>query len=530
MRWRRRGCRIFAVLSGWCCCAEPAQAQLVVVAQLGEAPAVEHAELAYAFGDGSPVTWLSLRVAQGPIAVVAALPREARARNSLDAWFPALEDSASPRALPPPDRTACGRAPSPVRVSWPRARGSAAQAELMVASAEDVAVALAVQGFSQPDRLPEASAYAIWSWSAQPGAYTTRTVRIEGGVGPQPLWPSGAFPVVVSALTPGAMSYAGERDKQLLDVTFLAGEHATSDYRDVAQQWLQSRPEPLVEMRGRGPLFDWTIYNDLLTLEPLVASYARRAADEAELADGRVADDVGVAFEAVTPERATLVRMLVSSAAGVEPALWLGGGLAVAPLIIAQRLDEAACSPAIEPRPVPVVPGPRQVGPAPPSGAAPPEQVAYEPGSLSSEPVELGCSGSPEPAPSGEPYDDEQPDIDCASDTSNSSDGDDPDCSSDTSGSSSEADCSSDTSSTSDSDESCSGDTATEGEDTSYDGDTCTGQAAPRTQRQALFSSDPGQVVRRPRPSRLKLSLWSLGLAAIVLPIRRRKRGNRRDG
>ena len=34
----------------------------------GEPPAIQHAELAYALGDGQPVTWLSLRVERGPVA------------------------------------------------------------------------------------------------------------------------------------------------------------------------------------------------------------------------------------------------------------------------------------------------------------------------------------------------------------------------------------------------------------------------------------------------------------------------------
>jgi hypothetical protein len=163
--------------------------------------------------------------------------------------------------------------------------------------------------------------------------------------------------------------------------------------------------------------------------------------------------------------------------------------------------------------------------------------------------VEFDCWGSPRPEPA--PYYDDEDDRDttCSGDTSSSSEADtsDTDCSGDTS-SSSEADtsdpiCAGDTSSTSESDDSepdCSSDSASSSssdddtscdggpgdsgeDDDSYDGDTCTASAAPdRAPRKSQAAISRGR--RLERPARLKTSLWSLGFAAVVLPIRRRKR------
>lgn len=145
------------------------------------------------------------------------------------------------------------------------------------------------------------------------------------------------------------------------------------------------------------------------------------------------------------------------------------------------------------------------------------------------EPVEVSCGGSPEPEPTGtyDYYGNDDTDESCSADTTSDyeSGQEDTDCSSDTSGgsdTSEDVDCSSDSSSTSStsSDDSCSGDSSTS-ETSGYDGDTCTGQAAPRegSERRA-----------QGRPKRLKTSLWSLAFAAVVLPIRRRKRGTNASG
>src|SRR6185436_17744414 len=132
---------VLAMLAGLAS-AGSARAQLLVATTPGDVPAIAHAELAYATGEGTPVTWLSLRLARGPVALVAALPPAAIAEPALDAWFAALEATASPNVLLPDDATNCGRAPSFVHVSWPRAAGAAAT-ELAVTTTEDVAAALA---------------------------------------------------------------------------------------------------------------------------------------------------------------------------------------------------------------------------------------------------------------------------------------------------------------------------------------------------------------------------------------------------
>src|SRR5688500_14298807 len=104
--------------------AGSASAQLLVAAPPEVVDAVAHAELAYALGDGPPVTWVSLRVRHAPVALVAALPEGAAAELGLDAWLSALETTASPRVLLPRNTTDCGET-SFVEVAWPRSAGVA---------------------------------------------------------------------------------------------------------------------------------------------------------------------------------------------------------------------------------------------------------------------------------------------------------------------------------------------------------------------------------------------------------------------
>src|SRR5882672_649926 len=141
MRIPRGSVRFVLVSALGVCAAAPADAQLLVAATPGDPPAIAHAELAYAVGAGTPVTWLSLRVQRGPVALVAALPENAVAEPALDAWFKALEVTASPNVLLPRDATDCGRLGSFVHVSWPRSSGTPAS-ELALSTPEDVTAAL----------------------------------------------------------------------------------------------------------------------------------------------------------------------------------------------------------------------------------------------------------------------------------------------------------------------------------------------------------------------------------------------------
>src|SRR5690242_12315387 len=206
-----------------------ADAQLLVAAARDEPPAVEHAELAYALGDGPPVTWLSLRVARGPVAVVAALHAPAHAASALDAWFSALEATASPHVLPPDGAGNCAERASLVPVTWPRGHGSA-PTELIVESVDDASAALAELGLPAGEPLPAADSYVIWSWSGLDTASTTRTLRIEGEALPLTLLSGEPFPVLLSAITRGAQRYQNGLGKQALDVTFRAGDPPSSDY------------------------------------------------------------------------------------------------------------------------------------------------------------------------------------------------------------------------------------------------------------------------------------------------------------
>src|SRR5688500_16299131 len=88
--------------------ASRASAQLLVATPPGVTDSVAHAELAYALGEGPPVTWVSLRMQRAPLALVAALTEGAVADTALDAWLSALEATASPRVLLPRGTTHCG--------------------------------------------------------------------------------------------------------------------------------------------------------------------------------------------------------------------------------------------------------------------------------------------------------------------------------------------------------------------------------------------------------------------------------------
>ena len=558
MRHSRRSVRFAVAALALLVLSQPrsARAQLLVVTTPGEPPAVAHAELAYAEGAGVPVTWLSLRVARGPVALVAALPSDAQADAGLDAWFTALEVTASPNVLLPRSRTNCGQASSFVHVAWPRAGGVAA-AELTVQAADDVAAALQEQGLSLESELPPAQRYLIWSWPAAEAPQTTRTLRIAGGAAPLTLLPGDGFPVLVSSVTRGSTALPGELFNSELPVTFVADRRPASDYVARLQDWLGARPEPLLETRARGPLFDWGIYDDSVSLASLVSSYAARAAKELPGLDAETctqqlralrdadapsaaacgdATDVSLALAAAGSELQTLQRFVVSGATGFSASDATAGGMPSPPVLRAQLLDDSACSVQdqpplmIPPRGAPVSNNP---GPNGTTTVVVEETVVIDDHGS----TEIDCGGSPQPG-----YDDDyaRDDDSCSADSSSSSESDSSDscsadsssssesdssdsCSGDSSGSSDtsqDSGCASDSSSSSDSsDTSCDG-----GSDDSYDGDTCTGAAAPGGERvekaRAGLSSRPG--ARRPR--RLKTSLWSVAFAAVILPIRRRKR------
>jgi len=564
----------------------PAHAELALATDAAKATVIDHAEMAYSFGDAEPVTWISLRVSQGGVAIVAGLPAGATSDAGLDAWLSALEDTASPRVLPPDGETDCGRLATPLWVSWPRSRGRAASTELTLDSADDVAATLESFGLMLAEPLVASDRYVVWIWEAANAPYTTKTLRIRGAPQPAGLITQLAFPVVVNALTRGAMSYAGERNKQVLDVTFVSGEHPTCDYRQAARDWLVRKNGPLLELRAKGPLFEWSIYDDRLTLAPLLHTYLSRAADDGALQDptackrqlsslrdgatdgGRhgsecgAADDLPLAFGAVDPQSAVLVRLLAPSVArGVAAELFLPGGDPVTPLLRAGELDAAACQGLPEAPPSvqqPVGNGSVALRPGRES-----EEAVYDPSVVElaeRDAVSVSCSDSPAPERNDEPFYDSQDSTDCSSDTGSSSESESTDCSSDTSSSSesestdcssdtsssgdagSETDCAADTSSSSSSDESCDTGPETDESDTGYDGDTCTGsagpepaaphgnQAVPKSEKRSALAPAGARAGRPSRRSRLRLSSWSVAMAAMVLPIRRRKRQSRRDG
>jgi hypothetical protein len=519
-----------------------ARAQLLVATTPGEPNAIAHAELAYAEGAGAPVTWLSLRIRRGPVALVAALPKDATAEPALDAWFAALEATASPNVLLPHDATDCGKAASFAHVVWPRGAGVTA-AELNLQAPDDVGAALAAQGLGLPGQLPQAERYLVWSWPASDTEQTTRTLRIEGGAAPLTFSPGSSFPVLVNAVTRGPMTYPAELDTSALTVTFVAGKPA-SDYHDRLLDWLDQRPQPLLEMRARGPLFDWGIYADSFSLSPLVRSYAVRAAGElsgididscseqlralrnpdapAASACGE-ARDASLALAAAGHELATLQRFAVSATAGVVPSGARDGGEPLLPMLRAQRLNDSACPPAALP-PIMAVQPPVDNGSAP-SGSTTTVVVEQTVVVSDSRPSDVSCGGSTQPEPSYSS--DRSGSTSCSSDTSStsSSDSSSTTCSGNSSSSSDSSNgCSSDSSSGSSSDSSGSGCNGGSDKSSGYNGDTCSGSAAPDAghPEKAQASLTSGGRVRGPQ--RLRTSLWSMALAAVMLPIRRRKR------
>jgi hypothetical protein len=538
--------------------AASASAQLLIATPADVGDSVAHAELAYAVGDGPPVTWVSLRVRRAPVVLVAALPEGASAEVALDAWLSAFETTASPRVLLPQGTTDCGET-SFVEVNWPRSAGAMPD-ELRLESAEDVASVLAEQGLVVAGELPSASAYVVWSWSGLTTAQTTRTLRVRGGGTPLSFLPGSPFPILLNAVTRGAATYADEVDGSALDVTFIAGPNERSNYRARVDSWLEGRADPLLETRSRGLLYDWSIHGDLVSLAPLIRTYAARAAAELPDVDEKAcgdalaalraaasepqpepeacgsARDAALALQAADPQLATVQRFVVSGARGASADSLSGGGLPRAPTVRAKLLDAAACPDGQQP--------PQVVDPVVSGGASGPisqprgdsevmgeATVVVEP----HQPVEVDCTGSPRPEPEGGSYDDDDydQDVDCSSDTSSSSDAGDAEagCSADTTASEPESDdagCSDDSTSSSASDESsCDGGPSdSSGQDSGYDGDTCaSASATPRATQKAQAGLTRGKRLKGPQ--RLRTSVWSVAFAALALPIRRRKRGAR---
>jgi len=531
MRSSRGSVRFVLAMLAGLASAGSARAQLLVAVSPGDPPAIAHAELAFASGAGTPVTWLSLRIARGPVALVAALPKAATAEPGLDAWFAALEATASPNVLLPENASDCGRAASFVHVAWPRAAGVAAT-ELRVTAAEDVTAALDEQGVSLTSKLPPAARYLVWSWAAAKTEQTTRTLRVEGGAAPLTFEPGSSFPILVSAVTRGATSLPVELSNTDLAVTFVSGDTATTDYRERLRDFLDGDSSTLLEMRARGPLFDWAIYNDSVSLSPLVSSYSRRA--KTELPDLDVdacaeqlralrnaaapaaaacgdALDVSLALAAAGSDLPTLQRFAVSASAGVAPDGAKQGGDPNAPVVRAKRLDDSAC-PTVQLPPIVLEPPAQTGGGAEPRPAGTTTVVVEETIVVDERPSEVNCGGSPQPEPEDGYAADRNDNVDCSSDTSGSSDSDSGDSS-----------CSGDSSSSTDSSDTDSG-CSSGSSDSSYDGDTCTGKAAPGAEPSEKAQAGLSSGGRASRPRRLKTSLWSMALVALVLPIRRRKR------
>ncbi len=531
------------------------QAQLLVLTSPGDPPALAHAEVAFATGEGQPVTWLSLRVRRGPVAVVAALPETASAEAALDAWLIALERSASPNVLLPAGATDCGKSSSFVHVSWPRSAGVGAE-ELTLTDAEDVAAALQERGLVAPSLPPSAPRYLVWSWPASDSEETTRTLRLHGVAAPLSFVPSSSWPVLVTTLVAGPSSLPGEAGTEQLRVTFVAGK-PSSDYLGRLEDWIRQDKAPLLETRAGTAVFGWSLLAGAVSLPPLVRSYALAAAAERGDVDADActeqlqalkrgdapsatacgdATDASLALAATGVARPVLQRYALSGSAPILPESFHDGGDPAAALVRAALMDDSAC-PEVRPQPPIVLPPSTGGGTTQPRPGGTTTVVVEETVVVDDTYRGDSCGGSTRRDPY---YDNNRTTFYCSGDTSSSSGDDscsgdtssssgDDSCSGETSSSSGDDSCSGDTSSSS-GDDSCSGDTSSSsgddscsgGSDSSYDGDTCTGRAAPGAEPKAAQAGLTS--TRAARPQRLRVSLWSLAFAAVLLPIRRRKR------
>jgi hypothetical protein len=367
--------------------------------------------------------------------------------------------------------------------------------------------------------------------------------------------------VLVNALTRGAEMLPDELKDDQLRVTFVSGKPSQTDYLERLHLWLDERPEPLLEMRARGPVFDWSIYDDQISLAPLVRAYAVQAARELPRLDVDAcsdqlralrnpeaaapsacgeAHDAELALSAVGSEQVTLQRYALSARIGLTDARAQGGGEPNAPLLRAERWDGTQCESdagtvAIEP--------PRQGGGSSgPTGANGNTTVVVEE-TVATDPTprsEVSCGSSTQ---SEQGYYAGDRDDSCSGSSSSSRSSNDDSCSGDSSStsdsSSTDDSCSGSSSSSrsSNDDSGCSSDSSTSSrerdggcdgstsdENGGYDGDTCTNKSAPGAERTQTATATLAGPRAPARPRRLKTSLWTVAFVAVMLPIRRRKR------
>lgn len=537
-----------ALLSAVCCVGAglllSGSARAEVLIATSEEAHIDHAEVALAWNGTDVVSWLALRAAGGDFALVVPHAAETELQRGLDAWLSALEETASVRVVPGSSSAPCSE--GPLRMTWPRGKGRAPDAELELSSPEDVRDVLAQHGLETAQSPRAAPLYGVLLWRGSE-AVTTTTLRIQGEHVLEALLARADFPVSVTALTRGAMRMPEETDKRTLEVTYFAGPKPSSDYRELVAR----SAAPLLEMRGSHSLFDWVIFDDLTTVAPLVTRFVDRAKEEidfdaaacarmlGELRDGAplepeacgAARDAALAFAVAPGQSATLARWVGSRRVMLSDAQqWLPGGAPESPLLEAAMLDLSGCEP--DDREMVIeLPQHDDRHPYPPPAELPePQPAREEVVPVYAQTVEPGCSSTPAPECECAPEAEES----CSSTSSGASDGDET-CASDSSGASDDTEsCSSDSSGASDDDETCASDSSSqddedcsggseteESETTGYDGETCTGQA---TAKPAAQGSAAQPEARAPRRGRLRLSAWSVGFAALVLPIRRGKR------
>jgi hypothetical protein len=281
--------------------------------------------------------------------------------------------------------------------------------ELWLEQSEDVSAALDQLGLALQTPLPKAERYLLWSWPKGDRDRSTRTLRIEGGDDVLPLLPAPGVPIVLSAVTAGPASFADERVDAELAVTFEAGTPATTDYRQRLDAWFDRHREPLIELRSKTALWNWSVYGAGVSIPPLTFAYAAAAAREQQGIDAEAcgrqlrsldrpdaappsacgpARDVELALSAAGTESATLERFVIAGRVGVTPALLAPGGDVRAPILRAKSASGASCTSAD----APVNAGPVPVVTEPSTGRS--EEAVVERAPVTAPPVEASCSSS----------------------------------------------------------------------------------------------------------------------------------------
>jgi len=317
---------------------------------------------------------------------------------------------------------------------------------------------------------------------------------------------------------------------------------ASCDYLSARRDWLAQNPEHwLKEVQDGSSLFSGTIFPTGDRVASVVSRYlsglpnATSGGCEAKILAARErsstnaadfmcdgADDLSRTLNEVGFAELRLNRFYGTLGADGERFRIASEG-SEGPLLFATDVDQGGCSQPIVP-PVsvgnPSAAPPTTKTPAIPVVVSTPDDPYYTPTptptTTTGTYTEVSCTGSASESSSN----------DSCSGDSRTSDSSGDSCSGDSSSEESSSDsCTGDSSSDESSSDSCSGSSS----DSEYDGDTCTGNSAESHPLRAKSTASSARSAERfspgsgprPRPRRVRLSLLTWLIAALVLPLRR---------